>query len=69
LSVIVDGSVMDYQVMKKENQEALKNFSEIKFTRSNDYLRLFTKDIVLYVLTGKVNVVLKNGKAAKNKSL
>jgi hypothetical protein len=65
LSVPVDGSVMDYQGMKKENQEALKNFSEIKFTRSNDYFRLFTKDIVFYVWTGKVNVVLKNGTAAK----
>jgi hypothetical protein len=65
LSVIVDGSIMDYQGMKKENQEALNNFSEIKFTRANDYFRLFTKDIALYVWTGKVNVVLKNGKAAK----
>lgn len=64
-SVSYDGSIVDFKKLKSDNEEVIKNFPTVKFITEKEDFNFLTNEIVLYLWSGKIELITDKGEKWK----
>lgn len=60
-AVGLDGSIVGYQSLKTDNEDFINSFQSLKFTTVTEDFNFLTNEIVLYLWSGKLEMISDKG--------